>query len=167
EVSASHPCLERPERVLNGLSADGHSSRQVVERGLHFIENALVLPAFETLVLRGRASALERASRTGREIAVLVDVVVAIGARLSFGQAFACRAGIVVVFRVINEVPNGEEAALVVAGGQRLGNARQHASSFASQHLLAAVIASISQHRDFFAFDGVAGFATTNCWMSR
>jgi len=146
--------------MLNGLSADGHGVGHAIERSLHFVEDAFMLPALESLVLRGRAFALERASRTGRKIAVVVDVVMSIGARLSLGQAFAGRAGIVIVFRVINEISNGEEAKLVVAGGHCLGNAGQDASSFASQHLLAAIIASVSQHGDFFAFDGLEGFAT-------
>ena len=35
EVSAAHPCLERAERMLDGLPADCHGLRHVVEPGLH------------------------------------------------------------------------------------------------------------------------------------
>jgi hypothetical protein len=47
--------------MLDGLPADCHGLRHVVEPGLHLVEHALVLPALQAFDLIGRASRLERA----------------------------------------------------------------------------------------------------------
>src|SRR3546814_5449025 len=60
---------------------------------------------------------------------------------------------------VVEEVLPGKEAALGIAGGERLGNTRQDAGSLASQHLLTGVIAPICHHGDFLASGGLAGLA--------
>src|SRR3546814_7381631 len=75
EMGAAHPGLESPERMLDGLPADGHSLRHSVEPGLHLAEHPLVFPAFHALDLVECASGFERAGRTGREVAVVIDRV--------------------------------------------------------------------------------------------
>src|SRR3546814_14281989 len=75
EMGAAHPGLESPERMLDGLPADGHSLRHSVEPGLHLVEHPLVFPAFHALDLVECASGFERAGRTGREVAVVIDRV--------------------------------------------------------------------------------------------
>ena len=59
EMGAAHPSLERAERMLDGLPADCHGLRHVVEPGLHLVEHALVLLALQAFDLVGRASRLE------------------------------------------------------------------------------------------------------------
>jgi len=61
EVSASHPCLERSEGVLNGLSADGHGLWHAVDPGLHPVEHGFVLPALLPFDLVSRALGFEPA----------------------------------------------------------------------------------------------------------
>ena len=57
-MGSAHPRLERPERVLDGLAADGHGVRHAVEPVLHLVEDAFVFPALQALVFVGRALGL-------------------------------------------------------------------------------------------------------------
>ena len=75
EVGASHPRLYGSERVLDGLSADAHGVGQLVELGLHLIEDAFMLPTLDPFELVRRALGFERAGEAGGEVAVVIDVV--------------------------------------------------------------------------------------------
>ena len=59
--------------------ASGH----VVEPGLHLVEDTFVFPALQALMLVGRAPGLERAGRTGGEVAVMIDIVLSVRTHLS------------------------------------------------------------------------------------
>ena len=67
KVGASHPRLYGSERVLDGLSTDAHGVGQLVEPGLHLIEDAFMLPT--------RALGFERAGEAGGQVTVMIDVV--------------------------------------------------------------------------------------------
>ena len=110
-----------------------------------------MFPALQALVLVGRAPGFERAGRTGREIAIVIDIVPAVRTHLSSGQMLAGRTGVAVIPDVVDEVGHGEEAALGVAGCLCLGNAGQNSAAFAGQHLVAVVIAAVGQHGDLLA----------------
>ena len=115
---------------------------------LDLVEDAFVFPALQALVFVGRASGFERAGRTGREIAIVIDIVLAVRTHLSSGQVLASRTGVAVILGVVDEVGHGEEAALGVAGCLCLGDAGQNSAALAGQHLVAVVIAAVGQHRD-------------------
>jgi hypothetical protein len=77
EVGASHPGLEGPERMLDGLSSDAHGVGHALEPGLHLVEHAFVLPALDPLQLVRGASGFERAGEAGGQVTVVIDVVLA------------------------------------------------------------------------------------------
>ncbi|CAB3810803.1 hypothetical protein LMG27177_07480 [Paraburkholderia fynbosensis] len=55
EMSASHPCLDRAERVLDSLSPDAHQLGRMIKSNLHLIKNIVVLPARYTTLRAWRA----------------------------------------------------------------------------------------------------------------
>src|SRR5215472_11730520 len=79
-------------------------------------------------------------------MAVVVDVATAVRSDKSSRQVFAGRAGLLVLFGVVDEVLPGEQAALGVARCQGLWHTGQHASVLARQYLIAVEITPISQN---------------------
>ena len=121
EVGGAHPCLERAERMLDGLPADAMASA-CGRAWLASRRARLVLPTLQALDLVGGASRLERAGQARCEVAIVIDVIASVRAHLSLGQVFSGGTGVAIVLGVVDEVRLGEEAALGVAGGLRLGD---------------------------------------------
>src|SRR5262245_16188451 len=81
-------------------------------------------------------------------MAVVFDVAMAVRSDKSSRQVFAGRAGVMVLFGVVDEVLPGEQATLSVARCQYLWHTGQHAGVLACQYLIAVEIAPISQNSD-------------------
>src|SRR5947207_11211181 len=97
-------------RVPNGCStvcrrtpmASGiRSSRSCI---LHPVEHILILPALDAPQLGRRALGSERASEAGAQVAVEVEVFGVIRPAIGLGEFGACRAGVMVLLGVVDEV---------------------------------------------------------------
>ena len=111
EVGGAHPGLEGPERMLDSLSSHAHGVGHPVEPILHPVEHILILPALDAPQLGRRALGSERASEAGAQVAVEVEVFGVIRPAIGLGEFGACRAGVMVLLGVVDEVLPGEEAA--------------------------------------------------------
>src|SRR5881392_706055 len=141
-------------RVPNGCStvcrrtpmASGiRSSRSCI---LHPVEHILILPALDAPQLGRRALGSERASEAGAQVAVEVEVFGVIRPAIGLGEFGACRAGVMVLLGVVDEVLPGEEAALGPARRQGLGHDRRDTCAFARQNLVAGEVAAVGQGGD-------------------
>src|SRR5206468_10523560 len=110
---------------------------------LHRVDDALVHPALHAFDRVGGAARLERTSVAGRQVAIVVDLVSAIGPGDPLREVVSGRAGIVILRGVVDKVLAGAETALGVAGGHGLGHARQHTGPLAGQHLVAVEVAPV------------------------
>jgi len=115
EVAAAHPRLQGSEGMFDGLPADLHDVWHPIEPSLHRVEHPFVRPALVPFEFVRRALGLESAGRACREVAVVIDVVTTIRARLSLGEKRARWADIMVVLGVVAKILPGEETALCVA----------------------------------------------------
>ena len=61
--------------MFDGLSADAHGVRPVIEPGLHPVEDVLVAPALQPLELVQGAFRLARAAEAGGQMTEVIDVV--------------------------------------------------------------------------------------------
>jgi len=61
QVCRSHPQLDRPERVLDGLASNSHRIRKVIQARLHGFEYGLALPTRNASLFALRAFLLDGA----------------------------------------------------------------------------------------------------------
>lgn len=109
--------------MLDGLAAQAHGVRELVEPPLHGVEHSLVLPTFHAFNLFGRTAWSQFAVEAGRQVAIVVDVAVMIRAVRALAQVSAGRASVMVGRRVIDKIAPHEEPALGSAGSIDLWHA--------------------------------------------
>jgi hypothetical protein len=63
-----------------------------------------------------------RAGQAGRQISVLIDIILA---HRAFGQMFASGAGVAVILGVVDKVLSAKEPAVRIVRGLRFGHARK------------------------------------------
>jgi hypothetical protein len=77
---------------------------------------------------------LEFAAQTRSQIAISVEVVLAVRTHCRFGENFVGRARVAIVLGIVDKVLSAKEAAVGIVRGLSLGHIRQNTGSFASQH---------------------------------
>ena len=102
KVGGAHPCLERPEWMLYGLSTHTHRFWLRVETCLHRIEYLFMLPAFNATLYALRALRLDRATRACRA-PIGIECAPALNAPETPDQRFVGWAAIRVAVRLIVE----------------------------------------------------------------
>src|SRR2546430_875377 len=99
-----------PSSSAKVRSSIAHGVGHPVEPILHPVEHILILPALDAPQLGRRALGSERASEAGAQVAVEVEVFGVIRPAIGLGEFGACRAGVMVLLGVVDEVLPGEEA---------------------------------------------------------
>ena len=118
---ASHPALDRAERMLRRLTAQPHGIGVVVEPRLHRLEHGLVLPARDAAFGPCRALGLERAGPAGARPIAAQRLAVLL-AREAIGQPLAGGTAIDVIRGDIDEVLLAEAALGFGAGVSGFGS---------------------------------------------
>lgn len=98
--------------MFDGSATDGHGFGQQIEPLLHGLEHSFIRPPPYALRLFGCAARSQLARMAGGEIAIFVFLSAMVRAYRGSRELRACRAGIMIVIRIIDIVGLREEAAL-------------------------------------------------------
>ena len=78
KMGCPHPRLEGAEGMFDGAPADGHGVGHVIEPFLHGVEHGFMIPAPDAAQLLQRATGFECAGKAGGQVAIEIDVAIAI-----------------------------------------------------------------------------------------